>query len=253
MARGFASADSEYLNAASAAITNPNPSTLATWVRPGTLSTFTQHTILCFNNDNGNGKIELRFITRDAGNAWTMGYIQNSGGVEVTVSTSNNSWVEGTWYHLVFRTVGIADRYVYWNGGNEANDTTFNTDNWSTVDSTGIGAQLLSGSGARYFNGDIAEAAAWNVALDTSEIAALAAGYSPQLIRPSGLQFYAPLIRDEDRDIVAGTSFSANGTPTVETHTRIIYPSLPLWVPAPSAAAGLSVNISPGANYVQIV
>jgi hypothetical protein len=43
---------------------------------------------------------------------------------------------------------------------------------------------------------DYAEVAYWDrVNLDAGEIAALAAGYSPQLVRPQNLILYAPLVR----------------------------------------------------------
>lgn len=47
--------------------------------------------------------------------------------------------------------------------------------------------------------GDIWDVAHWantSVVLDNSEIASLAQGYSPTLIRPAELQLYAPLVRD---------------------------------------------------------
>ena len=71
------------------------------------------------------------------------------------------------------------------------------------------------------FDGDIAEFAVWdNTHLDQAEIESLAAGYSPLLVRlPT---WYVPLVRDADKDIVGGNSFTVGGTPTVSPHPRII-------------------------------
>ena len=47
-----------------------------------------------------------------------------------------------------------------------------------------------------YCDGSLAEAAIWNAALSDAEVAALATGVSPLLVRPGSLVFYAPLARD---------------------------------------------------------
>ena len=65
-----------------------------------------------------------------------------------------------------------------------------------------------------------AGAGIWNVALTAAEIASLAKGFSPRLIRPQSLAFYAPLIR-ETLDIRGGLTLTDSGS-TVADHPRII-------------------------------
>ena len=50
----------------------------------------------------------------------------------------------------------------------------------------------------------------WNVVLDAAEIAALAKGFSPRLVRPTGLVFYSPMVRDL-YDARGGIALTVNG------------------------------------------
>jgi len=84
-----------------------------------------------------------------------------------------------------------------------------------------IGAVYYSGSPIQVMNGSIAEPAIWNAELTAAEIAALAAGFTPDQIRPQSLQFYAPLVRDLV-DLRAGRSITNNNGATVSTHPRVI-------------------------------
>jgi len=72
-----------------------------------------------------------------------------------------------------------------------------------------------------YLAGSIAETAIWNVELTAAEIASLAAGFTPDQIRPQSLQFYAPLIRNLADLRLGRTITNVNGA-TVSTHPRII-------------------------------
>ena len=86
-----------------------------------------------------------------------------------------------------------------------------------------MGARYNTTLGA-YFNGSIAEAGVWNVALNSDEIASLSKGFPCRLVRPSALQFYSRLIRNV-MDIRNAVTLSELGTgTTVSEHPRIIYP-----------------------------
>jgi len=77
------------------------------------------------------------------------------------------------------------------------------------------------GTPVLFLNGSIAEAAIWNAALTDAEIASLAAGFTPDQIRPQSLQFYAPLVRDLV-DVRGGRTITNVNSATVATHPRII-------------------------------
>lgn len=67
----------------------------------------------------------------------------------------------------------------------------------------------------------MSDVAIWNAALTTPEIASLAAGFTPEQIRPQTLQFYAPLVRDLI-DVRGGRAITNVNSATVATHPRII-------------------------------
>lgn len=91
-------------------------------------------------------------------------------------------------------------------------------------------------------DGDIWEAGIWNAALSDNEVAMLANGFSPLLVRRQNLILYVPLVRDIDRDIIGGLNFSVGGTPTVSPHRRIIYPGAQILQFPPVAAVGGVAN-----------
>lgn len=72
----------------------------------------------------------------------------------------------------------------------------------------------------RYLAGTMSEFAIWNTALAAGEITALAAGFTPDQIRPQSLQFYAPLVRDLI-DTRGGRTITNNNAATVATHPRV--------------------------------
>jgi hypothetical protein len=75
----------------------------------------------------------------------------------------------------------------------------------------------------RSLGGSMAEWAKWDRALDTSEIAALAKGFSP-LFFPTGLAHYFPMIRSYTDERIVGLSIT-NVTSVPSAHPPIIYPS----------------------------
>jgi hypothetical protein len=147
---------------------------------------------------------------------------------------TSSGFSTSTWHHVAGVFTSSTSRAAYLDGGNKGTNST------SIVPTGPFDETCFSGyweGGVQYnsIDGYIAECAIWNAALTDAEVAALAAGYSPLLIRPANLVFYVPLIRDADEDIVGGLSLTANGTPTVEAHPRIYYPvphSFQSWTPA---------------------
>jgi hypothetical protein len=215
MAVEFNDASNEYLSNNSPPVTS-EPLTLAAW----------------FYSDDLVNRQALINITDESDSEWGFSLVirgdvggdpiqahkwdQGSGAASSTTGYSSN-----TWHHGCAVFASTVSRTIYLDGGSSASNTT-NVTNIITYDSLNIGAVKVA-SPTAYMSGRIAEAAIWNAALTAAEAAALAAGYSPLLIRPANLVFYVPLVRDADEDIVGGLSLTANGTPTVEPHPPIIY------------------------------
>lgn len=135
-------------------------------------------------------------------------------------AATTTGYAASTWYHAAGVFSASDSRSAYIDGGSKGTETTAVTP--SSIDRIGLAADgdLSPGS---LFNGRLAEAAIWNVALDDAEVAALAAGYCPLCVHPSALVFYAPLVQNV-MDVRGGLTLTATGSPTVADHCRIIYP-----------------------------
>lgn len=70
------------------------------------------------------------------------------------------------------------------------------------------------------FNGDLAEWAIWDVALNADERESLTKGFSPKRIRPASLQMYIPLIRNL-QSIDTTQTVTNNNSATASTHPRV--------------------------------
>ena len=228
MARLFDGID-DYLTKASAIFSGVSPTdyniTLAAWVRPED-----KHDGIIMGADDGSTNDERfsiwsrsvgRFALRFKGS-----YIQTP---DKDYDNSNT-----TWYHVA-GVLEYSDRALYVNGVSEATNSDNTSLDMSGADNFYIGRDRTG----RYWDGAIAEAAAYNAALSAGEIASLAAGFSPLLVRPDALIGYWPLggaysANDADTDIVGGHALTDSGSPTGEDHPPIFYPasSPTLYVPA---------------------
>jgi hypothetical protein len=130
--------------------------------------------------------------------------------------------------HAAATVSSTNSRKAYFNGVAGSDNTTNIDSSDSTFDYISIGTRFASGVAGLPHSGWIAWPAVWNVALSADEIAALAAGYSPLLIRPQNLVFFAPLQNEaagDEFDIVGGRLLTETGTVTYEhDEFRSIYP-----------------------------
>jgi len=190
------------------------PLTLAAWFR-STSITVTQNIISLDTVDNTGG-FRLLASGNTAGDPVTANHRSSSTPANANTSTG---YTANTWYHACGVFTGNANRTAYINGGSPGNNTT--SKSAITIDRVDMG---MNYNGSTYssqpLSGRIAEAAVWNVALNVDEIAALASGVSPRLIRPSALRFYAPLVGDPI-DLRRGLAITNSGT-TLADHTRRI-------------------------------
>ena len=101
------------------------------------------------------------------------------------------------------------------------------------------------------FAGDIAECALWDVTLNADEAAALAAGYSPLLVRPSALVRYLPLIgrSSPELELIARANGTVTGA-TTAVHPRIINPMRAQVVMPPVAAPATAVRDMIGTGII---
>lgn len=165
----------------------------------GDPATFNRYLLALFNS-----KIECQVLNAS-----------NIGGP--AISTSNFS--TGTWTHAGAVYSTTSSRSVYFNGVNEATNTTLIAP--SSITRIQIGRQQFNNnSGIAWLDGRLAEVGIWNAALTAAEIASIAKGMTCDKIRPQSLVFYAPLVRDL-QDVRGGLTITNNNTATVATHPRV--------------------------------
>ncbi len=213
MARLFDDAAEEYLTVASAVVTAA-PLTMACWFNTNDLAV-NQHLVTItlatgwhfFSLMAGAGSLSdhVAAYAGDAGSSWA----------ETTSAFSVN-----TWHHACAVFSAANARAAYLDGGGKGTDSTSITP--AGLDTTTIGVARLNSKGYAYTSGMVAGPAIWNVALTDAEVAMLALGVSPLLVRPANLVSHWDLIRGI-QDRVGGYHLTASGT-TVANHCPKVRP-----------------------------
>ena len=158
------------------------------------------------------------------------------GGATGTATTSSGYSIN-TWHHAAAVFISNSSRKVYLDAGSVGSNTTSATP--ASLDTTRLGLRASSGTDGP-MAGRIAEAGIWNIALTANDIAQLAEGFSPLLVRPDALVAYWPLggiarfsASSAAADYAGGSSMLPTNTPTEASHPEAYYPSSPtLHIPA---------------------
>lgn len=234
MARQFVASSSQALYAHSAPVTD-YPFTLACWAYLNDLpSVWSDRYLLALTDkDDDYDRDGLGFYSAGAGSSYLTAISSTNWDAHSRSPGAGMGVSAGEWFHAAAVFASGSSRIAAKNGvlGTEA--TAAMSPN--ARDAVGIvclprASELGFGS---YCDAAIAEVGIWNVALTEVELAQLALGVSPLLVRPGALAFYLPLVRDEDRDLVAGLSLTAANSPTVVEHPRVVY-GWPWWLGAPA-------------------
>jgi hypothetical protein len=215
MARNFVLASAQYLEYG-AAIGSAMPLTMACWARPGS-SADTRTALSLHTNGSNNHRLSVRISTTHVPEA----VIRETGPTRTAPAAS--AMTPGTWGHIAGVFASTTSYTGYFNGvAGTTGTTATNPSGWNRW---AVGR--LNTAAPDNWDGDLAEAAIWNVALATADIAQLAAGYSPVLVRPDALLFYAPLVgrMSPEIDLIAGQDLTLTNTPVVATHPRVLMPN----------------------------
>jgi len=134
-----------------------------------------------------------------------------------------HTMLDAAWHHVG----GTYDQSV-WNVYQDGASLGTNADATGTRSNTAlfqVGSVDVIGTPGNKYLGSIAEVGVWDTDLTTAEMASLGKGFSPLLIRPSALIFYAPLIgkASPELDIVGGLAGTLTGTST-DSHPRVFMP-----------------------------
>lgn len=242
MARAFVRASSQYLVNSNAPI-SAAPCTLAAWARPDQTNLQTEiFQVVDTAADNG-----FRLLMHSDGNVYSVARDPSFQAAPVA-----STGYSVAWHHVAGVFTSTTSHAVFLDGGNKGTDATSVSP--TSLDETNIGRFNQGGAASLYFGGLLAELAIWNVALADTEVAILAAGFSPLRVRPGSLVAYWPLISNASPDIdpVGGFDMTVTGATAALEHPGMFYPGARVFV-QPGSSTNVSVNISPGANYIQIV
>lgn len=233
MARLLASASSQYLRVTTPVVT-AYPFTLSLWFRVTTAAS-NPHIFTVTNAVGGGWALRINSATMILRmNDWSGNFTHGT-----TLST-------GVWYHAYFRGISTTDKWLYINGAGGVQRTTSDTVGTPVVTTVGILQTAATPTFALPFDGEVAEVALWNVDVGAGdELAALAKGVSPALIRPQSLLQYWPLVGrySPEISIKGGYDLTVTGA-TASAHPRIFYPASRRTVVKPTSG---NVTVSPSA------
>ena len=246
MARNFVSASSQNFLGATPPVTDGIPLTISAWMRT---SGTTAKAAVCISAEDGSPRVQLYTTT----GARTLSFAALDS-VTAAVAETPNSYSDGVWCHAAATVTSTTSRAVYLNAGTAGT----NTDSRSIAgfERINIGSRRSSSTDGVFFDGDLAEIGIWNVALSATEIASLAAGYSPLLVRAASLVAYYPLhgrlgAAQGEEAWVGSIALSQSNSPAVAAHPRIIYPwqqPFPVSVATPVAVKGTRLRLHSGST-----
>lgn len=221
--REFVAASSQYGTNTISSISTPI--TLAAWCWPR--QNTAGQVILSLNaSDNASERVQIYQDGAAANDPYALTAVDSSGTVTAQVASvaAGYSNTNG-WQHVVGVFVDQNARRLYVGGTAIFTNTTARATTGLSI--SGLGIRKNSSSWGSFWTGGIAEAAIWSAALTADEIASLASGAAPFLIRPAALVFYAPLTGRESStewDYV-GQQINLLNSPTAgDTHPRIYRP-----------------------------
>lgn len=214
MARSF-NDSSDYLEYAGAAST-ALPVTMACWVAPDLA---TAEVAVSLSTATALNSVSLQITATGVLRARSS----TTGGVAASADTTATV-TANTWAHIAGVFTSTTSRTAYIDGGNAVTNATSNNPSASSFNTTNIGVRYET-TRANFFGGEIAEVGIWSVALTAAEIASLAKGVSPLMIRPASLISYWPLIgkTSPEIDLHGRLEMTVNGT-TAADHPRIYMP-----------------------------
>lgn len=211
MARQFVAASVQSLSVVVAPPSVALPLTMACW--------YTQEATL------GNGELMGYYNSLSSSNRFGLsvraaGTLRASHADTATAGNANttSTTTAGVWTHACGVFISTTSRTVYMNGGNSVNNTSNIALTMAGLDNIKIGQFGNLGAGGN-LQGKVAHACVWSAQLTAGEIAALAAGVHPRLIRPDAIINYWPLYGDspEPNQAAGGATYqlTVNNSPTI--------------------------------------
>jgi hypothetical protein len=182
--------------------------TIAAWVRPAAI-TGSHDAVVVYGQGADDSDATWFRLNVNASAARAVLSVNNT-----TALATASAPVVGQWQHLAAVFASSTGRTAYRNGAAGSENTT-SLSPVRTPNACLVG-RLPSTINANWFNGDIAHVAIWSASLTAGEIASLASGASPLLVRPDSLAAYWPLrglaADRPEPGIVRGLNLTVTGT-----------------------------------------
>lgn len=206
---------SNYLEAADP-VRGVTPITIAAWFNAANATTLMP---IAAVGRNGAGNASFRLSARGDTGGDPVQLITINASTSA-LANSTGGFTANTWHHACGVSSGPSHRVAYLDGVAGTPNATTITD---PVDANlfNIATTKNTGTPLAHFTGSIAEVAVWSIDLNADEVAALAKGVPPILVRPQSLVFWAPLVREAIELRQGFTLTATGGASTVTTHPRI--------------------------------
>jgi hypothetical protein len=233
VSRKFVRANGDFLYQAIGAPVTAYPITLSCWFQTPLADPGSNQVILYVGNRNSGHDSAGIFLDHGASGK-ISGVTEDTVGAFHT-TTSNTIPAANTWYQVIYVLTNTTTRALYVNGVAAAVDDAATVTLGGTANGVTVGGDIIAAAGANGdFGGLIAEAALWNISLNTSDVSALAAGFPTYLIQPLNLKSYYPLwgTASPEPDL-GGSRFNL----TITGAVRDNHPPITLWTPkSPNSA-----------------
>ena len=251
----------EYLSA-SVALVSARPITMCGWVRPETKQSNAILTLI-ESADAGGMSNTSGYMSVGPGRYGRMDMFwakQRTSAASYPLYGSSSGVATSTWFHMVAQVLANNSHELFVDGSSVGSATAGGyTSDIASADTLYIGhVGVTSGHGIsglqgnKTVDGGIAEVAIWDIQLTANQISALAAGFSPLLIRPDKLLGYWPLGGPYAHatayiDVVGGNTLAQTGSmdaTNLEQHPPIIYPTSPTVITGGVIAAPIPILAS---------
>lgn len=242
MARTF-DAGTERLTSTNSLTAPQSAGTVAFWLKPA------------FNSGDSTARYFLRTVLSSSPNVrdfvflrWSANTI-NFGWNDLTAAdfdelsvSDSGVFTSGTWVHMAATWSDAANTLEIFANASSLGTRTTGLATYSA--GTGYDARV-GGDGATDARSDMQAYAMWSSILSVDDLAALAKGFSPQMVSPATLETYLPLVgrQSPEIDIVTGQGFAVTGA-TQATHRSLFYPTAPQY-PNVTTAAPPVVSYAP--------
>lgn len=199
-----------YIEATSTPVT-AEPFTISCWFRAPNVTA--DGALISIGNSSTTNRFQINVNGTVAGDPISI----SSVGAVTATANSTTAFIANTWQHAAAVCASTTSRSIYLNGGGKATNTTSVTP--AGINNIMIGGRWSGGARGFFFNGQIAEVAIWNIALNDDEILSLSKSFTASLIRPNNLRFYNRCLRIS-QDISQGITLAQTNITNFD-HPRI--------------------------------